>query len=83
MKAIAVEDMVCNYCALRLCDRCRGRCLCTHNDPIIMAAQALALTMAHFRDSYTDAGYAAVLHHFQGLVDSLPVAIDIPDAAGF
>lgn len=79
---MTADDMVCLPCATRLHDKCRGRCLCDHDDPMVMAAQALALTMAHFRQGMTDAGYAAVLHHFQGLADALPVLVDVPDATG-
>lgn len=80
MGIVTADDMVCPPCALRLCDKCRGRCLCAHEDITVMAAQALALAMAHFRHMLNDAGYAAVLGHFEGLAAALPVPVEVPSA---
>lgn len=78
MRNLAAEDMVCNYCALRLHDKCRGRCLCTHDDPVVMAAQALALTIAHYRHMLNDAAYESVLPAFERLSAALSVPVEIP-----
>lgn len=42
------------------------------DEPVQIAAQALALAMAHFRDILPDDDYAAVLPHFAALTDALP-----------
>lgn len=42
------------------------------DEPVHIAAQALALTIAHFRDILPDEDYAAVLPHFAALSDALP-----------
>lgn len=77
------QKMLCTPCLQRLCDRCVGRCLCTHNDPTVMAAQALALTMAQYRQIMPDAVYAMALEHLDALRLMLPVPIALPAAASF
>lgn len=69
---------VCRACSVRSCDNCRG-CLCTHEDPQVMAAQTVALAMAHCQHALNKAGFAAVRPAFEQIAAALPVPVAFPE----